>query len=125
MFWLPLVGPILEGLTKTFTSIYFKFKDTQTEQLKTVRSSDIEEAKVAAQIIRDTNDDISLKIIRDAALVFPVIWGALIGWDTIVAKNYKHLMFGVENYPEAVQYIPYGAYAFLFGVIGMNIWKRK
>jgi hypothetical protein len=123
--WIPLLGPIIQGLMTTGSSIYMKYKDTELGKLQTNRTNDLEEAKVAAQIIRDTNDDITLRIIRDAALVFPVLWGALIGWDTIVAKNYRWLMFGVENYPESVQYIPYMAYVFLFGVIGMNVWKRK
>jgi hypothetical protein len=109
----------------TGSSIYMKYKDTELGKLQTNRTNDLEEARVSAQIIRDTNDDICLRIIRDAALVMPVAWGALIGWDTIMAKNYRWLMFGVENYPESVQYIPYMAYVFLFGVIGMNVWKRK
>ena len=121
MFWIPLIGPILQGLFSTATTIYSKFKDTEVAK----RTADTEDAKVGATIIASTNDDISLRIVRDIALVPPVVWGGLIGWDTIVAKNYRWLMFGVENYPEAVQYIPYGAYAFLFGVLGMNIWKRK
>ena len=119
--WIPLIGPILQGLFSTASTIYSKFKDTQLG----MRQSDTADAQVGAQIIAQTNDDINLRIIRDIALVPPVVWGGLIGWDTIVAKNYRWLMFGVENYPEAVQYIPYGAYAFLFGVLGMNIWKRK
>lgn len=118
--WIPLLGPILQGLFSTVSTIYFKYKDTEVAK----RVSDTADAQIGAQIIRDTSDDISLRIVRDIALVPPVVWGGLIGWDTIVAKHYKWLMFGVENYPESVQYIPYGAYAFLFGVLGMNIWKR-
>lgn len=119
--WIPLLGPILQGLFSTASSIYGKFKDTEVG----LRVQDTADARVGAQIIRDTNDDISLRIVRDIALVPPVLWGGLIGWDTIVAKHYSYLMFGVENYPSSVQYIPYGAYAFLFGVLGMNIWKRR
>lgn len=121
MFWLPLIGPILQGLFSTVSSVYFKYKDTEVAK----RTADTEDAKVAAQIIHDTNDDIGLRIIRDAALVPPVLWSFIIGWDTIVAKRYPGWMFHVVNYPEAVQYIPYGAFAFLFGVLGMQIWKRR
>lgn len=119
--WIPLVGPILQGLFNTASGIYSKFKDTQLG----MRQQDTVDAQTAAQIIRDTNDDLGLRIIRDAALVMPVVWGALIGWDTIIAIRYPWLMFHVENYPASVQYIPYAAYAFLFGILGMNIWKRK
>lgn len=119
--WIPLLGPILQGLFSTASTIYGKFKDTQVA----MRTADTEDAKVGAQIIANTNDDISLRIIRDTALVPPVVWSSIIGWDTIVAKRYPDWMFHVANYPDAVQYIPYGAFAFLFGVLGMNIWKRK
>jgi hypothetical protein len=121
MFWLPLIGPILQGLFSTATTIYGKFKDTEVA----IRTADTEDAKIASQIIRDTNDDICLRIIRDFALLPPVVWSSIIGWDTIVASRYPDLMFHVPNYPDAVQYIPYGAFAFLFGVLGMQIWKRK
>lgn len=125
MLWLPLIGPILQGLFSTVSSIYLKYKDTELGKLQTNRTADLEEAKTAAQIIHDTNDDICLRIIRDAALLPPVIWSSLIGWDTIIVHRWPWLMWHVENYPAAVQYIPYGAFAFLFGVLGMNIWKRS
>lgn len=119
--WIPLLGPIIQGLFSTATTIYGKFKDTEVAK----RTADTADAQVAAQIIRDTNDDIGLRIIRDFALVPPVIWSAIIGWDTIIAYQYPRWMFHVPNYPDAVQYIPYGAFAFLFGILGMQIWKRK
>lgn len=118
--WIPLIGPILQGLFTTASTIYSKFKDTQVA----MRTADTADAQVGAQIIAQTNDDISLRIIRDVALVPPVLWGGLIGWDTIVAKRFPEWMFRVADFPENVQYIPYGAYAFLFGVLGMNMWAR-
>lgn len=118
--WIPLLGPILQGILSTVSTIYFKYKDTEVAK----RVSDTADAQVGAQIIHDTNDDISLRIVRDIALIPPVAWSALIGWDTIIVHRWPWLMWHVENYPAAVQYIPYGAFAFLFGVLGMNIWKR-
>lgn len=119
--WIPLLGPILQGLFNTASSMYGKFKNTEVAK----RTADTADAQVGAQIIRDTNDDVSLRIMRDIALAPPIAWSAIIGWDTIVAYRYPDLMFHIANYPVAVQYIPYGAFAFLFGVLGMNIWKRK
>lgn len=111
----------MQGLFTTASTIYSKFKDTQVA----MRTADTADAQVGAQIIAQTNDDINLRIIRDIALVPPVIWSAIIGWDTIVALRFPDFMFHVSDYPANVQYIPYGAFAFLFGVLGMNIWKRK
>ena len=119
--WIPLLGPILQGLFSTASSIYSTFKSTQVEQIK----ADVETSKVAAQIIRDTNDDIGLRILRDAAILGPVIWSALISYDTIVSHRWPQYMFHVNDFPSNVGYIPYAALAFLFGNIGFNIWKRK
>jgi hypothetical protein len=111
----------LQGLFSTASSIYSTFKSTEVEQIK----ADAATSQVAAQIIHDTNDDIGIRIMRDAALVFPVAWSALIGWDTIVSHNWPEWMFHVNPYPANVGYIPYAALAFLFGNIGLNVWKRK
>jgi len=111
----------LQGLFSTASSIYSTFKSTQVEQIK----AGVTDAQTAAQIIRDTNDDIGLRILRDAALVFPVIWSAIIGWDTVIAGHWDGWMWVVPNYPKDVQYLPYGAFAFLFGMLGFKIWKNK
>lgn len=119
--WIPLLGPILQGLFNTVSSVYLKFKDTQLG----MRVQDTEDAKIGAQIIESNNQYLSTRIMVDFALVMPVAWSALIGWDTIVAKRFPDLMFHVADYPANVQYIPYGAFAFLFGTLGMSMWKRK
>jgi hypothetical protein len=114
--WIPVIGPIIQGVTSIASGVF----GVETAKI----TAEVEETKVAAQIIHDTNDDISLRLMRDLALLFPVLWGALIGWDTIVSERWHWLMFHVNDYPKAVGYIPYAAYAFLFGNIGMNIWRR-
>lgn len=125
MLWLPLIGPILQGLFSTAGSLYVKYKDTELGKLQTNRTNDLEEARVGAAIVTNNQEYLGLRILTDLALLPPIVWGAIIGWDTIVAFRYPDLMFHIPDYPAAVQYIPYGAYAFLFGVLGMNIWKRK
>lgn len=119
--WIPLLGPIIQGLFNTASSMYGKFKDTEVAK----RTADTADAQIGAQIVTNNSEYLSLRIMTDAALLPPVVWGGLIGWDTIVAKRFPEWMFHVADYPASVGYIPYGAYAFLFGVLGMNIWKRK
>lgn len=119
--WIPLIGPILQGIFTTGASIYATFKSTQVEQIK----ADVETAKVSAQIIHDTNDDIALRILRDALCLGPVAWCLLGSWDTIVAIRFPWLMFHVEKYPASMGYLPYAVVTFLLGNIGLNIWKRK
>jgi hypothetical protein len=119
--WIPLVGPILQGLFNTASGIYSKFKDTQVD----LRKQDVAEAQVSAQIIRDTNDDIGIRIMRDALCVGPVAWTMLGSWDTIMAIRYPWLMFHVEKYPDSMAYLPYAVVCFLLGNIGLNMWNRK
>lgn len=119
--WIPLLGPILQGLFNTASSMYGKFKDTEVAK----RTADTADAQVGAQIIESNMQYLSIRIMTDAALLMPVAWSFLIGWDTIVARRYPEWMFHVADYPPTVQYIPYGAFAFLFGALGMNIWKRR
>lgn len=115
--WIPLLGPIIQGLS----GIYSKFKDTQLG----MRTADVEEAKVSAQIIHDTNDDICIRILRDGLCLFPVIWTMIIGWDTIVVRHNPEWVYIVEKYPPSVEYLPYAVIMFLLGNIGINAWKRK
>lgn len=119
--WIPLIGPIIDGLVSMFN----KYKDVEAIKYQTDGNVSIEGVKASAQIIEATKDDIGIRILRDAALVFPVTWSALIGWDTIVAYKWPWLKFHVPPYPEGVAYIPYAALVFLFGNIGINAWKRR
>lgn len=123
--WIPLLGPILQGLFSTGATIYSKFKDTELGKLQTNRTADLEESKVAAQIITTTNDDIALRIMRDGLCLGPVVWTMIGSWDTIVAKHWPHLKFVVAEYPAAMDYLPYAVVVFLLGNIGLNMWNRK
>ena len=119
--WIPFIGPILQGLFNTVSGIYAKFKDTQLG----MRQAEVEEAKVSAQIIHDTNDDLGIRILRDAVCLPVVAWTMIIGWDTIVVHHYPDLVFIVERYPDSVSYLPYAVLMFLLGNIGINAWKRR
>lgn len=119
--WIPLIGPIIQGVISIFT----KSMDTKLGTLKVERSSDIEEAKISAQIIQTTQDDIGLRLMRDAVCLPVVVWAMLGGWDTIVAIRYPWLMFHVEKFPESMAYYPYAVLVFLLGNIGINMWNRK
>jgi len=123
--WIPLIGPILQGLFSTVTNIYSKFKDTQLG----MRQAEVEESKVSAQIIQTTNDDIALRIMRDAACLPIVVWTMLLSWDTIIAET-PHVshewMWHLASFDKTgAPYLPYVVLVFLFGNIGLNMWKRR
>ena len=119
--WIPIIGPIIEGLFGWLN----KKEDVSLEKYKAGRTSDLEESKVAANIIDTTKDDIGIRLARDI-IIYPVaIWTAIIGWDTTVAIRYPDWMFHVEKYPDSVAYLPYAVITFLLGNIGINAWKRR
>lgn len=119
--WIPLIGPILQGLFNTASSIYGKFKDTQLG----MRTAEVDEARVSAQIIHDTNDDIGIRILRDALCTPVVLWSMIVGWDTIMVRHRPDLVWIVEKYPPTLEYLPYAVIMFLLGNIGINAWKRR
>lgn len=119
--WIPIFGPIIQG----FFGFLNKRQDTIVEKYKVDGTVDVEAMKASANIIESTKDDIGIRLLRDIALTPPVIWSALIGWDTFIAKRYPEYMFHVPDYPASVSYIPYMAFVFLLGNIGLNAWKRR
>ena len=129
--FLPIIGPIIQGITSIFT----KWQDTKLGTLTVERQQDTEEAKVSAQIIHDTQDDIGLRLMRDVVCFPVVVWSAIIGWDTIIGARQSDgtpwnpewipYMVHVGSYPDSVSYLPYAVIVFLLGNIGINMWGRK
>jgi len=121
--FLPIIGPIIQGIVSIFT----KMQDTKVEVLKTERGTEVEEAKVSAQIIQTTQDDIGLRLMRDI-MIFPVVvWTFLLCWDTIIAEStYKDWMWHLASFEKTgAPYLPYAVIVFLLGNIGINMWNRK
>lgn len=120
--FLPIIGPIIQGVIGIFT----KKMDTDVEKTRITRTSDVEEAKVSAEIIKITQDDIALRIMRDLVCFPIVVWTALVSWDTIMALRYPELMFHVAGFDKtSAPYLPYAVITFLLGNIGLNMWNRK
>lgn len=121
--FLPIIGPIIQGLVSIFT----KVEDTKVEVLKTTQGTQVAEAQVSAQIIKTTQDDIGLRLMRDL-LIFPVIvWTFLLCWDTIIAESsFKGYMWHVASFEKTgAPYLPYAVIVFLLGNIGINTYSRK
>ena len=120
--WIPILGPIIQGLV----SIWSKSKDTQVAILKTNRDSDVAEAQVSADIIRTTQDDIGLRLMRDIYCFPAVVHASFVSWDTLIAENsWSVYMWHVAKYPPSMEWYPYTVAVFLLGNIGLNMWNRK
>ena len=120
--FLPIIGPIIQGITSIFTG-YFNTK-VQLKQADV--QQDIAETQASTQIIQATQDDIGLRLMRDL-MCFPIVlWTTLVSWDTIVALRYPEWMFHVAGFDKtSVPYLPYAVIVFLLGNIGINMWNRK
>ena len=124
--WIPLLGPIFQGIS----SLVGNFTNLAGVKLQTAAQTTIAETNASAQIIQATNDDILLRILRDAAILPVVVWSSLIGWDTIIGDPKQNIishdyLWHVASYPDSVQYLPYVVLVFLFGNIGLNMFNRK
>jgi hypothetical protein len=124
--FLPIIGPIIQGIV----SIFSKWQDTKLGTLTVTRNDDVEEAKVSAQIIQTTQDDIGLRLMRDM-MIFPiVVWTMLLCYDTIIAETTwfdgQHWMWHLASFEKTgAPYLPYAVIVFLLGNIGINMWNRK
>ncbi len=123
--WIPIIGPILQGLLGPIATMFGKFFDSKVAITQATLGAEVEETKVSAQIIKDTADDIGIRLMRDVVCLPVVVWSGLIGWDTIVAYRFPQYMWHVANYPMSVAYLPYAVLIFLLGNVGFNAWKRK
>jgi hypothetical protein len=123
MFWLPIIGPIIEGIV----SVFNKRADTKVAINKTNRESDVAEAQLSAQIIATTNDNIGVRLSRDLIIFPTAVWCALLIWDTIVAESIlRGWMWHVASFEKTgAPYLPYAVIVFLLGNIGINTWKRR
>lgn len=119
--WIPIIGPIIEGLTSMFN----KFQDKEIVKIQTQGTTDVEAMKASANIIDVTKDDIGVRLSRDV-LIFPwACWGGAYGWDTLVALHWPWLKIGIADPPQAIAYLPYAVVVFLLGNIGINAWRRR
>lgn len=129
--FIPLLGPIIQGISSIFNSFF-------SEKIAVVQAGaqvTVSETQAATQIIQNTQDDILLRILRDMTILPVVVWSFAIGWDTLIAGRDQqgHLyhpwaadwIWHVPDYPTSVSYLPYMVLVFLFGNIGLNMWKRK
>lgn len=119
--WIPLIGPIIQGLT----TVFIKSKDIDLENRKI--DADVHKSDTAASVrtLEVFKDDIGIRFMRDLVCFPVVVWSMLIGWDTIVALRYPWLKYNVSEYPHSVEYLPYAVLIFLLGNVGINAWKSK
>lgn len=121
MFWIPLIGPIIQGIVSMFTS----FQNTTLGKYKVDGSVDIETIKASSAIIESTKDDIGIRILRDMLLLPPIVHAGIVGWDTIIVWEYPQWFYKLPPYPPSLSYLPLACFTFLLGNMAINVWRRK
>lgn len=119
--WIPLLGPILQGIG----SIYTTFTSKEIAQIQATTTTTVAETQASVAIIQTNAANIGLRIITDMICAPVAVWTMLLSWDTIVAKHWPNLMWHTANYPPSVSYLPYAVLTFLLGNVGINMWNRK
>lgn len=115
--WLPIIGPIIQGLVDAFSKHEDVTLQRQIDANKTAlgKQADISKTDLAiiqtrAQVAIAFKDDIGSRLIRDL-IMFPV------GVHTILyywGLTFPMYAWGVKEPVESMQYIPYAVIAFLF-----------
>lgn len=114
--WIPIVGPIIDGIV----SIFNKKEDTTVSLSKIATGGDVSVIQSRAAVAIAFKDDIGVNIIRDLLMFPTAVWYALIVWDSTMKNLVPTWTWDVVDLPQSVQYIPYAAVAFLF----VTSWKK-
>ena len=119
--WIPIIGPIIQGISSIWNGWFQEKVQLKQAEVSEVTST----AQTSADIIHYTNDDIGLRLIRDITILPVTVWSGMIGWDSIFAKTHPEWMFHPVPYPPSLDFMPYAVMVFLFGNIGLNMWRGK
>lgn len=115
--WLPIIGPIIQGLVDAFSKHEDVTLQRQIDANKTalgkqvdISQTDLAIIQTRAQVAIAFKDDIGSRLIRDL-IMFPV------GVHTILyywGLSFPMYAWGVTEPVQSMQYIPYAVIAFLF-----------
>jgi hypothetical protein len=118
--WIPIIGPIIDGVV----SIFSKYQDTELGKYTVDGKVDVAAMQASNDLAIATTTDIGVRLVRDI-IMFPVaVWTAIISWDSIVVYEYPEWFFKVAPYPPSLAYLPYAIITFLFGATAMILWRR-
>ncbi|SRR6266852_2750825 len=120
MFWIPIIGPIIQGIV----SIFVKAKDVQLGIHQANVDLDKSIVQGSTTVTTAFHDDLGVRLARDLIL-FPVaVWMGFVTWNNIVVYRHPELVWTVAAYPPSLVELPYAVMVFLFGITAMSIWRR-
>lgn len=114
--WLPIVGPIIDGIV----SIFNKQADVGLAKQQDSNKTDLGVIQARAQVAIAFKDDIGSRLARDLIMFPTSLWVFLVFWDSMVKNLAPSLTWRIEQVPTSFEYIPYAVIAFLF----VTAWKK-
>lgn len=118
--WIPVIGPIVEGITSMFN----KFQDKEIVRIKTQGTTDVANIQSSAQTLRDFRDEIGVRLARDIIMFPGSIWCGLYIWDKIVDHRFPSLVWNVASLDGPLVALPYALLTFFFGYTAITSWRR-
>ena len=119
MFAIPFIGPVLEFLVKPVFDWLNKKEDTKVK----LDSNDVEVINARVQAIISTQSDPGVRLARDAAMWFPILYVNTYIWDRWVEISHPTWVWGVKsldlNWSDCMPIM--AVYAFLFAMS----WRGK
>lgn len=117
--WLPIVGPIIQGIVDAFSKHEDVTLQRQIDTNKTAlgkqqddNKTDVAVIQTRAQVVMAFKDDIGVRLIRDL-IMFPVGVHTTLYYYMLTFKGVIPT-WEIPPPTEAMQYIPYAVIAFLF-----------
>src|SRR5690349_17676159 len=119
--WIPVLGPIISGITNVFS----KYFDTKAVMYKTNGEVDIAAIQASTTLTANAQDRIAFRLAQDIILFPLCVWVSLVTWDNIVLHVRPDWVWTVERFPPGLEWLPYVAFGYLFGLGGLIAWGRK
>lgn len=118
--WIPLLGPIIDGIVSVFT----KIQDKDIIQYKT--DADVYKAQMVANnnITMAFIHDIPVRLARDMIMFPGALWCGLYLEGKIVEKMHPAWVWAVKPLDGPMVYLPFILMSFFFGSAVLT-WTRK
>lgn len=125
--FLPIIGPIINGIINAVTTIFTKQQDITIEKVKVGGQTRISDNQTDLGVIQARSavaiafqNDLGVKLCRDL-IMFPIaLWTACIAYVYTFESVIPAYTWTVHALPESIAYIPYAVIAFLF----VTTWRK-
>lgn len=114
--WLPVVGPIIDGIT----TVFGKFQDTKLGIYQVDSQTTIASWKAANDLTLGFKDSIPVRLARDMVMFPGALWCALYIWGRTWDIYEPSWVIPVKSLDGPMAYLPYALLTFFFGMAALR-----